>query len=46
MHRYDYTETLHEVIRYKYVTDTYTSITVNATSQMQTDRCVVFMTQY
>jgi hypothetical protein len=46
MHRYYYTESLHEVIRYIYVTDTYKSVTVNATSQMQADRCVVFMTQY
>ena len=46
MHRYYYTESLHGVIRYIYVTDTYTSVTVNATSQMQADRCVVFMTQY
>lgn len=28
------------------MTDAHTSVTVNATSQMQTDRCVVFMTQY
>lgn len=46
MHRYYYTESLHEVIRYIYMTDAHTSVTVNATSQMQTDRCVVFMTQY
>lgn len=46
MHRYYYTESLHEVIRYVYISDTYTSITVNATSQMQADRCVVLMTQY
>lgn len=46
MSRYYYTESLHEVIRYIYMTDTYRSIAVNATSQVQTDRCVVFMTQY
>ena len=40
MHRYYYTESLHEVIRYVYISGTYTSITVNATSQMQV--CCVY----